>query len=95
MDPALHGNKIPLNNYLHSKLHLVLQILKLVLSTDMKYNYIFIKTNNFVFQGTYHIFDVTSDIYTFKSEFTLPDMTNTSPLSIYVFKYALPMPSVE
>ena len=49
----------------------------------------------FVFQGTYHICVVISDTYTFKSEFTLPDMTNTSPLSIYVCKYALQVPSVE
>ena len=49
----------------------------------------------FVFQGTYNICDVISDTYTFKSEFTLPDRTNTSPLSIYVCKYALQVPSVE
>ena len=49
----------------------------------------------FVFQGTYHIGVVISDTYTYKSEFALPDMTNTCPLSIYVCKYALQVPSVE
>ena len=51
-----------------------------VFTTEMKCNYI--KTKMFVFQGTYHICDVISDTYTFKSEFILPDMTNISPLSM-------------
>ena len=44
MHPALHANTIPLYKYLHSYLHLVRKNLKWILSPEMKYNYILIRT---------------------------------------------------